>query len=307
MHVNTPKHQVFVSSTFLDLVEERQEVMHALLELDCIPAGMEFFPAANNTAWELIQKRILDSDYYIIIVGGKYGSMDATGISFTEKEYDFAQQNGLPIIPLLHENPDAIVMGKSEAGHTTRIKLQEFREKIQKHHHCKYWLNSEDLAAKATRGIVNARNEHPRSGWKKHGESIESSASPRSQSHAFNILGRSSVKVNLINEEHVFLLDDIFVALAISIHYQSSKVDASELAAEILRRTHPQVKHIPTNSFSDVYEWFIEAGLLIKIDERDLRKLNIPKNPKHEQQIHGYFALTAHGKHKAKGILQDII
>ena len=37
------KHQVFVSSTYEDLQKERQEVMHVLLELDCIPSGMELF------------------------------------------------------------------------------------------------------------------------------------------------------------------------------------------------------------------------------------------------------------------------
>ncbi|MBK8887634.1 MAG: DUF4062 domain-containing protein [Saprospiraceae bacterium] len=30
------KYQVFVSSTFMDLIDERQEVMQALLELDCL-------------------------------------------------------------------------------------------------------------------------------------------------------------------------------------------------------------------------------------------------------------------------------
>jgi hypothetical protein len=42
------RYQVFVSSTFSDLQEERQEIIQALLELKCIPAGMELFPAAND-------------------------------------------------------------------------------------------------------------------------------------------------------------------------------------------------------------------------------------------------------------------
>ena len=48
------KFQVFVSSTYEDLQQERQEIMHALLELDCIPSGMELFPAANEDQWSLI-------------------------------------------------------------------------------------------------------------------------------------------------------------------------------------------------------------------------------------------------------------
>ena len=68
------RYQVFVSSTYEDLQEERQEVMHALLELDCIPAGMELFPAANEDQWTLIKRVIDDCDYYLVIVGGRYGS-----------------------------------------------------------------------------------------------------------------------------------------------------------------------------------------------------------------------------------------
>lgn len=42
------RYQVFVSSTYADLKEERQHVLQALMEMDCIPAGMELFPAADE-------------------------------------------------------------------------------------------------------------------------------------------------------------------------------------------------------------------------------------------------------------------
>ena len=53
------KYQVFVSSTYDDLRPERQEVIQALLELDCIPAGMELFPAADDDQWTLIERRFI--------------------------------------------------------------------------------------------------------------------------------------------------------------------------------------------------------------------------------------------------------
>jgi hypothetical protein len=73
------RYQVFVSSTYEDLIEERLEVMKALLELDCIPCGMEYFPAANEDAWTFIKKLIDVCDYYVVIVGGKYGSKEFGG------------------------------------------------------------------------------------------------------------------------------------------------------------------------------------------------------------------------------------
>ena len=74
------RYQVFISSTFRDLVEERQSVLKAVLELNHMPAGMELFPAGDDTAWKLIMDVIDASDYYVLIIGGRYGSLDEMGI-----------------------------------------------------------------------------------------------------------------------------------------------------------------------------------------------------------------------------------
>jgi len=42
------RYQIFVSSTFADLKDERQQVIQALMEMDCIPSGMELFPAQDD-------------------------------------------------------------------------------------------------------------------------------------------------------------------------------------------------------------------------------------------------------------------
>ena len=41
------KYQVFISSTYTDLIEERNKVQEILLMADCIPAGMEAFVATT--------------------------------------------------------------------------------------------------------------------------------------------------------------------------------------------------------------------------------------------------------------------
>ncbi|WP_235734421.1 DUF4062 domain-containing protein [Nocardioides alcanivorans] len=51
------REQVIISSTYIDLVDERQEVIQTLLEADCIPAGMELFPASDDDRWALIARR----------------------------------------------------------------------------------------------------------------------------------------------------------------------------------------------------------------------------------------------------------
>ena len=126
------KYQVFVSSTYQDLQEERQEVMRALLELDCIPSGMELFPAANEDQWSLIKGVINDCDYYIVILGGRYGSIGPDGISYTEMEYRYAIEIGKPVIAFLHGDTQAIPAGRSEASEEGRKKLAAFRDLAQK-------------------------------------------------------------------------------------------------------------------------------------------------------------------------------
>lgn len=159
------RHQVFVSSTFSDLKQERAEIIQALLELDCFPAGMELFPATHDGAWALIQRVIDDSDYYCLVIGGRYGSMDSEGLSFTEKEYDYAVSVGKPVIAFLHRDPGAISFDKSEQDSEIRARLFAFRKKVEEGHHCKYWSNADDLGGKVSRAMINLRKTHPSDGW----------------------------------------------------------------------------------------------------------------------------------------------
>jgi len=48
---------------------------------------MEMFNAGDESQWELIKRAIDRTDYYIVIIGYKYGSVD-DDIGYTEKEYD---------------------------------------------------------------------------------------------------------------------------------------------------------------------------------------------------------------------------
>ena len=93
------KYQVFISSTYSDLIEERKKVLDILLMADCIPAGMEAFVATDVEQFEVIKKVIDLCDYYILIIGQRYGSINPyTGISYTEMEYDYAIKTNTGIL-----------------------------------------------------------------------------------------------------------------------------------------------------------------------------------------------------------------
>lgn len=158
------KYQVFVSSTYVDLVDERREVMQALLEMDCLPAGMEMFPAADEDQWTLIREVIDECDYYIVIVGGRYGSMSGEGISYTEKEYDYAVSTNIPVLGFVHGKPDEIPLGKSELGAEAREKLEAFRAKVMTRMVKKY-ASPAELGSVVSRGLNRAIKRNPQPGW----------------------------------------------------------------------------------------------------------------------------------------------
>jgi hypothetical protein len=159
------RYQVFVSSTYEDLHEERREVMQALLALDCIPTGMELFPAADDDSWTHIQRFIAGCDYYVVIVGGRYGSKGPTGKSYTEMEYDYAAEVGLPALAFLHKDPGTIPANKTEPTDEGRAALVAFREKIENARHAKYWNSSGELAGTVTLGMASLMKIKPRVGW----------------------------------------------------------------------------------------------------------------------------------------------
>lgn len=158
------KHQVFVSSTYKDLIEERKEVIHALLELDCIPAGMELFPATDEDAWSLITEVIDGCDYYLLIIAGKYGSLNSEGVGYTEMEFDYAVATDKPIICFLHEDIQDLPASKVESSAAGKKRLEKFRKKAQEKH-CKFWSSSADLGGKASRSLIQLKKKHPSEGW----------------------------------------------------------------------------------------------------------------------------------------------
>jgi Domain of unknown function (DUF4062) len=89
------KLQVFVSSTYEDLKEERQVAVEAILTAGHIPAGMELFAAGDQSQMEVIKRWIDESDAFLLILGGRYGSVDpTTKKSYVQLEYEYAQQKG---------------------------------------------------------------------------------------------------------------------------------------------------------------------------------------------------------------------
>jgi hypothetical protein len=130
----TRKLQVFVSSTYTDLLQERQAAVEGILQANHIPAGMELFAAGDQSQLEVIKRWISESDVLILLLGGRYGSIEPeSGLSYVEVEYNYAQLLGIPAVGVVLR-PQAIrrkIQFNSEFGEQAHeYQLAQFRSHV---------------------------------------------------------------------------------------------------------------------------------------------------------------------------------
>lgn len=160
------RYQVFISSTFLDLQDERKAVMHALQKAGYFVAGMELFPSDDADSWEVIQRVIDQSDYYVLVIAGRYGSL-AKGkrVSFTELEYSYAKQKKIPVLAFIHGDRKSLPSGNVDTDSKMISKLDKFRAKVESAHNRTLWTSQHDLAASVLASLSQKVNLRPAVGW----------------------------------------------------------------------------------------------------------------------------------------------
>ena len=170
-------YQVFVSSTFEDLQEERKKVMEALLQMNCFPVGMEYFNASDESQLDVIKSLIDECDYYVLIVAGRYGSIEeSTGKSYTQKEYEYALSINIPTIAFLYKDDSSLPRAKTEIDPMICSKLELFKNDVKKHL-CKFWESSDQLASQVVLSLNSLIHTKPRTGWVKGDMTVSSEAS----------------------------------------------------------------------------------------------------------------------------------
>jgi len=105
-------------------------IEEALAKAGYISSGMELFPATDQQQLEFIKLVIDRCDYYVVIVGGRYGSLADDNVSFTEKEYEYAISKKIPVLAFLHAYPEKIEVGKTDQNEEKSKRLRAFRERL---------------------------------------------------------------------------------------------------------------------------------------------------------------------------------
>lgn len=159
------KYTVFISSTFEDLKEERAAVSDTVVRLGDFPVQMESFPAADEDQMTFIKSLIDRCDYYVLIIAGRYGSLDDDGKSYTEKEYDYAVSQGVPVLALIHADPGSLTVSKSEDTEMGQKKLAAFKDKVQSSRLRASWTDKKDLQLGVREALEHAKATQDRIGW----------------------------------------------------------------------------------------------------------------------------------------------
>ncbi len=226
------KLQIFVSSTFTDMKSERQAAVEAILKSGNIPAGMELFTAGNESQLQTIIRWIDESDIYVLLLGGRYGSIEPTsGLSYTEVEYDYAVSQKKPYFAIVVTEEALMnklkVLGNDAIEQIEPLKLEEFRKKVLSNI-SSFYTEIKDIKLGIHETLQDFKERYDFSGWVsgKNIENIEALLEDNRQlrSEVKSLSEKSTIKeqhgekvsgINKTNEEELEELTELFDSIKI--------------------------------------------------------------------------------------------
>jgi DNA-binding MarR family transcriptional regulator len=143
--------------------------VEAVLTSGHIPAGMELFAAGDETQMKVIKRWIDESDVYMLILGGRYGSIEQeTQKSYIQLEYEYAVEKGKPLFAVvIDENcleRKVRKYGTSVIEKEYPVKLKQFRELV-----CskmvRFWSDPKDIKLAVMETIADFSKRAALVGW----------------------------------------------------------------------------------------------------------------------------------------------
>ena len=151
--------KIFVSSTFEDLEEHREEIIHNLIKINRSFNAMEYFGSSPDQPVNYCKKKVNECDYFILLVGMRYGSKTESGKSITEIEYEEALKKQKNIhIYIIDENEHLILPKNVDKGDDAK-KLVDLKKRLTQNHICQYFSSTKDLVNKVITDLINSLNE----------------------------------------------------------------------------------------------------------------------------------------------------
>lgn len=128
---------------------------------------MEAFSAADDEQFNVIKQAIDLCDYYILIIGTRYGTLNnKINVSFTEMEYEYAVSKGIPILVFALDE-SIKVSDDIKEDIEQEEKLKKCREKVPTDRTGKIWKTIDELTSSVLLSILNVIKTKHRPGWQR--------------------------------------------------------------------------------------------------------------------------------------------
>ena len=164
INIHTSHPSAFISSTFIDLKEERKAVADVLRKANLNINAIDVKPAANDSSRKEIINGIRESDFIILIVGERYGSiiqeMTKSRIhSITKWEYIKAvkrfRKDALVYFKNVASNDPICYDDQISADYSQKRKLlAKFKKELSSNHSPKYFTTPNELAEEVKKALI---------------------------------------------------------------------------------------------------------------------------------------------------------
>jgi hypothetical protein len=123
------RYHVFISTTGADMQPERLVLAQTLASLGFFSWGLE---ARTPLTTAFARRQIDDCDYFVLLLGSRYGELSASGVSYLHLEYIYAITKQKPILVIMHESPESRAPEIQESTKEGQRKFEDFRRQLQR-------------------------------------------------------------------------------------------------------------------------------------------------------------------------------
>lgn len=157
------RYHVFICTSGADMQAERVVLSQALVSQGFFSWGLE---QRTPLTTAFARRQIDDCDYFVLLLGGCYGDLSASGVSYMHLEYIYAVTKQKPILVLMHEAPELRAPEFREVTGEGRSKFNDFRQQLQRERDVVVsYRNMRDLEMALRHAMPQMIERYPTAGW----------------------------------------------------------------------------------------------------------------------------------------------
>ncbi len=157
------RYHVFICTSGTDMQAERVVLSQALVSQGFFSWGLE---QRTPLTTAFARRQIDDCDYFVLLLGGCYGELSASGVSYMHLEYIYAVTKRKPIVVIMHEAPESRPPELQEKTSEARLKFHDFRQQLQREREVVVsYRNMRDLEMAVRRAMPLMTERFASAGW----------------------------------------------------------------------------------------------------------------------------------------------